>query len=145
MSTFFRKMDIQLILAVGAGGALGSALRYSLSLYFIQDVVISPWPWGTWIANVLGSLLLGLWAGWLTRNSYPAWLQAGVGTGFCGGFTTMSTFVLEWRVLFETPQLLALYVVSSLGLGLLAVALGWYLGVGAKARASVGVKGGDRT
>jgi CrcB protein len=82
------------ILAVGAGGFIGSALRYGLSLA-AQRFSVS-FPHGTLWANILGCLLLGFLSAWaaqtgaLTPPARLFWT-----TGLCGGFTTMSTFMYE--------------------------------------------------
>lgn len=75
---------IPLLVALGAAG--GAPARLLLSHWFDRR-----WPWGIWCVNVAGSVLLG----WLTTRdlSSEAWALAGI--GFCGGFTTYSTFAVQ--------------------------------------------------
>ncbi|MBO4963699.1 MAG: CrcB family protein, partial [Prevotella sp.] len=75
------------ILLVAAGGAVGSVCRYLLS-----SVHVASFPWGTLTVNVLGSLLIGLLAGLSGRGILSPELKLLLVTGFCGGFTTFSTF-----------------------------------------------------
>src|SRR5690606_268963 len=83
-------------------------------------------PWGTWVINALGSLLLGILYAFHSGGliSELLWLMAG--TGFCGAFTTFSTFGYETiRLVAEGRKLrAALYVLSSAGLGVLCVYIG---------------------
>ena len=79
------------LLAVGIGGALGSIIRYLIAL-----AIRSPFPWATLIANFAGSAILGFLAGsayFMTEVKQPFRLMAMV--GFCGGFTTFSTFSFQ--------------------------------------------------
>lgn len=111
------------VLLVAAGGALGSVLRYLVSLGSLA--LLGPgFPWGTLAVNVVGSALIGAAAA--AGLEGPARLL--VVTGILGGFTTFSAFSLETGVLFErSPALAALYVAASVGLGLCAFALAWWL------------------
>jgi len=85
----------------------------------------SVFPWGTFAVNVLGSFLLGAIAAAALGEAWYALL----GTGFCGGFTTFSTFSLETFRLVEegSHEIAARNVALSLGFGLLACYAGWYL------------------
>lgn len=106
-------------LCVGIGSAIGAVGRYWLG-QVIAKVNHSPFPWGTWIVNVMGTLMLGLFAVWFTiRNHDRTWWLV-LGTGFCGGFTTFSTMSIEAVQLFRRDKMLAfVYIGSSLTLGLL--------------------------
>ena len=123
-------MNIFNWLLIGAGGALGSVCRYE-----VQRVLHSrwplPWPVGTAAANVAGCLLAGLLLGLLERHAPAApgsidWRLLTI-TGFCGGFTTFSSFALENTALLRNGQtgLALLYVGGSLAVGLLAAAAGY--------------------
>ncbi|WP_246000759.1 fluoride efflux transporter CrcB [Brevibacillus panacihumi] len=78
--------------AVAVGGAIGSLFRYGLSLLANQP----GWPLGTWLANVLGSFCIGMFAVWGKERGLlsPEWYLL-FATGVMGGFTTFSTFSLE--------------------------------------------------
>ncbi|MCB0914860.1 MAG: fluoride efflux transporter CrcB [Actinobacteria bacterium] len=117
-----------LMFAAMLGAALGAPTRWWLDA-FIGARHNRAFPWGTWTINMLGSLALG-WllgahsAGWLGS----AWLTL-LGTGFCGGFTTYSTFSFETVRLWEqgARRTAVLYLVVSLGSGLALAAIGWQL------------------
>jgi CrcB protein len=80
-------------LLVGLGGALGSNARYWLGHWFKAQPWAQDYFWGTFVINVSGSVLLGLVAA-LFRDRVGAGFLL-LGTGFCGGYTTFSTFSLE--------------------------------------------------
>lgn len=113
-------------LLVAAGGALGSVLRYGMAR-MLPRLQPGTFPWATFCINLLGCLLIGLLAGKLDKS---AWLQstgwALLATGFCGGFTTFSTFALEnIQLLREQDLALAiLYTTLSLTGGLLLCVIG---------------------
>lgn len=106
------------LLAVMAGGAIGSAARWGVSL-------LLPYPWATLAVNILGSALIGLLAAQGVAGTARLFLV----TGVLGGFTTFSAFSLEAALLWErAPWQAALYVAASLGLGLVGFAFGWHAG-----------------
>lgn len=109
------------------GAGLGAPCRWWLDR-LIQSRHDSVFPWGTFSINVLGSLLLGFVLGVGSPNELVLLL----GTGFCGGFTTFSTFGFESvRLAAEGSGAVALLNAgASLSVGLLAAFAGWYLGVG---------------
>lgn len=137
------------LLLVFLGGGAGSALRY------LAGSVAGPWigskaqraphyigwlrgqeprlallPWGTLLVNLLGCLLIGLLSALLTHQSHTSTLALGsrllLVAGFCGGFTTFSTFSAEGLALLRAGHagLYLLYTLLSLLLGLAAVWLG---------------------
>ncbi len=112
------------LLLVLLGGALGAPTRY-LTDVAVQRLHRSSFPWGTWTVNVAGSFVLGLVAA-----GAATWTETLVGTGFCGALTTFSTFGYETVRLAEEGETATAtaYVVGSLVVGLLAAALGWWLG-----------------
>ncbi|MEX2599470.1 MAG: CrcB family protein [Dehalococcoidia bacterium] len=106
--------------AVAVGGALGAILRYGINTW----ASFTPLPVGTVLENVLGSLLLGLLAGYFMQRTARAWVRAGLGAGFCGGFTTMSTFASDLVYLgsdYNTAAVLGYLLLSLIG----GIGLAW--------------------
>ncbi|XKG54921.1 fluoride efflux transporter CrcB [Vreelandella aquamarina] len=110
-------MRLNPYLAVGLGSALGSVLRYCVSLASTA-MLGSHFPWGTLLVNVCGSCLIGWLAAKASRtpHGFLARQQPLLVAGFCGGFTTFSLFSLETLHLTQQGSLaLALmYGVGSL-------------------------------
>ena len=114
---------------VALGGAVGAATRFAIAQW-----AGARWgwtfPWGTLAVNITGSLAIGLVMTLLVaRGADPAFRLLLV-TGFLGGYTTFSAFSFETLTLLEARRwdAAALYVGGSVGLGLLATALGLALG-----------------
>lgn len=110
------------------GGGIGSLLRYTISYMMSKYCSTGAFPIGTFLVNGLGCLLIGYFAGiFLKEDSVLKFLLI---TGFCGGFTTFSTFSLENYNLWQQGEYfyLSLYVFLSIVIGLLATMLGFYLG-----------------
>lgn len=120
---------IRSFLFVGLGGGIGAVCRYWGQQLVLRYLPMS-FPLGTFLVNVLGCLLMGVLLGFFERHpaTSAAW-RLSLTTGFCGGFTTFSTFAYENLALGRSGELavLACYAVGSLLLGLLAVALGLWL------------------
>lgn len=120
------RIDWRLVAAVAIGGALGSVARYLLGAY-IQDRVSIALPVGTLVINVAGSLLLGFFVRLgLDTSAVSPEVRFFLTTGFCGGFTTFSTFSYETFRLVEDAEYgtAGFYVVASVVLSLLGCALG---------------------
>jgi CrcB protein len=118
---------IKNILLIGLGGGLGSIARYAtsqLALKYLSSTI----PYGTFIANILGSLLIGIFLAVLIENPSQNFKLLLV-TGFCGGYTTFSTFTYENFSYLQNGQvgLFLLYSLGSITLGLLAVFVGFSL------------------
>lgn len=117
-------------LIVGAGGFIGSILRYWIS-ELGQRLVGDAFPLGTLVVNVLGCLVIGTVWGMV---EYGGWFRPEtrlfITTGILGGFTTFSTFGYETFALVHDKQYTAAVtnVGASLALGLGAVVLGWMAG-----------------
>ena len=117
------------VLLISAGAVLGANARYWLGVLFAR-VATPGFPWATLTINVSGSLLLGGFIGWSVRQMpHPGWSLV-VAVGFCGAYTTFSTFGYEvFAMLQEGSAGQAIgYVAGSVLLGLGAVALGWGAG-----------------
>lgn len=114
------------LLIVSVGSFFGGGARYAVSKA-VQGCVAGAFPLGTMTVNVLGCLIIGFlsglqWtSGWM--NPHTRLLLT---TGFCGGFTTFSTFMQETSTLAKDGSTLisAAYVVASLALGFGAVVAG---------------------
>lgn len=109
---------IRNILLVAIGGAIGSVCRYLLS-----GINVASWPWGTFAVNILGSLFIGLLVGLVSKGIVSPEIKLLLVTGFCGGFTTFSTFANESYSMMKAGDVLmtALYVGASVIIGILAV------------------------
>lgn len=116
-------------LLVLAGGAIGAPARYLIDL-FVQSRHRFALPLGTLGVNALGSFALGLLASLSAHGELAGWVLTLAGTGFCGALTTFSTFSFETLRLVESGRAWAAAgnVALSLGAGLAAVCLGWWLG-----------------
>ncbi len=115
------------LLLVVVGAAVGAPSRWLLDQR-VQSRWARAFPLGTLTINVLGCALLGLLLGLASRGTATPELVALVGTGFCGGFTTYSTFGFETLRLAEDGARLEAFlnVAVSLTLGLAASFAGWY-------------------
>lgn len=117
------------LLLVASGGALGSMLRYGVGRWAIA--LIGPgFPFGTFVVNILGGLLMGLLAGWLARSGENGEeLRLLLGVGVLGGFTTFSAFSLEVYNMITRAEvvLAAAYAISSMAGSVLAVLAGVWL------------------
>ena len=122
-------MNAQLLLAIAAGGALGSVGRFVASSA-VGHALGTAWPWGTLAVNVIGGFAIGLLAGLMAmRWSVSLELRGFLITGILGGFTTFSAFSLEVMTLIERQAWLSAgtYVVASVGLSLAAAFTGLWM------------------
>ena len=117
------------ILLVGIGSFFGGALRYAVSL-IMKNITVQTFPWATLSVNLIGCFLLGLiFALFGKFSSVNSTMCLLLTTGFCGGFTTFSTFANESLQMLQSGNFLGfvVYVLASLILGIALVALGYYL------------------
>lgn len=115
-------------LLVFLGGGLGSGLRYLLS-FFLQSKK-SGFPFGTFAANILGSLLIGILLALFIKNQeWEQQYKLLAVVGFCGGFTTMSSFSAENIQFLREGNfgMFAIYIVLTIAICLLCTFLGFQL------------------
>ena len=116
------------LLLVGFGGFIGSILRYLLSKLNLYWHFLSL-PLGTLSVNVLGSFIIGLLVGVSSKSEFISPdIRLFLMVGFCGGFTTFSSFTNENLMLIQNGQIFSalLYTGLSLFLGFVAVYMGYF-------------------
>jgi len=115
-------------LLVAAGGALGSMARYGLGVAAGRLAPNAAWPWGTFGANLIGGLCMGLLVGWmaLKAGAHQEAIRLFAAVGVLGGFTTFSSYSLEAALMIERRDygLAAAYVVGSVVLAIAALFVG---------------------
>ncbi|WP_372932991.1 fluoride efflux transporter CrcB [Mariniphaga sediminis] len=117
---------LRTVMLVGAGGFIGSVMRYLLQ-YYVEKGLASTFPWGTLIANVVGSFIIGIVFALAEKgNLMNAEWRIFLAVGICGGFTTFSSFAYNNFTMIKEQALgsLLLNVGASLFFGILAVYLG---------------------
>jgi CrcB protein len=113
---------LKTIFYIALGGGLGSVLRY-LTTVVMNKNVQATFPYATFVTNIFGCLLIGLFFGYLEKqNTVSPDLKLFLITGFCGGYTTFSAFSNENVQLLQSNQILIafLYISLSVFLGLMA-------------------------
>jgi CrcB protein len=114
------------LLIVGAGSFVGGILRYLTQLY-VQKIYPSSIPLGTLAANIIGCFIIGIIYGLAERGNYLSpEMRLLLATGFCGGYTTFSSFAAENVSLLQSGEFFyaAVYILLSVILGFIAVYLG---------------------
>jgi len=116
---------MRILLLVGAGGFIGSVLRY-LAAQFVQNKFLSAFPFGTLSVNVIGCFAIGCIFALAEKGNLSAEWRLFLATGICGGFTTFSAFSIETISLMKEGQMTGafLYILASIALGLGATFLG---------------------
>lgn len=114
---------------VMVGGAIGAGARHLVGQVMLAR--LGPgFPWWTFSINILGSLLMGVLIGWLAlRGGSSDATRLFLGVGILGGFTTFSSFSMEFWLLFERGQTMqaAAYVLGSVLIGIAACGLGLFV------------------
>jgi CrcB protein len=116
------------LLLVMTGGAIGAGFRYQLARVAEQQLG-GIFPWGTWIANLLGGLLMGVLAGVLVSEGPQGEpLRLFLGIGMLGGFTTFSAFSLEMAQMIERGDIAVAgaYAVSSVAGSVVMLLVGFW-------------------
>lgn len=120
---------LRVLLLIGLGGFLGSVLRFAVSRMFIA-VHFTSFPIATFLVNIVGSFIIGLLFAWNYKNGglSDEW-RLFLATGFCGGFTTFSSFAFENLELLQNGniQMFFFYALLSIALSLGAVYLGFVI------------------
>jgi CrcB protein len=116
------------LVEVGAGGLIGAPARFVVD-QLVNSRTRGVFPWGTYVINATGAFILGLISGLVLYQGLGHLPSALIGTGFCGAYTTFSTFSWETVRLIEegTPSAAIWNIAGSLVAGLLAAAAGMAL------------------
>lgn len=114
------------LLAIAFAGAIGSVLRYMLGVG-VQRIAHVGFPVGTLVVNVTGCILVGALAAHFLNDETEPVLRAALTVGFCGGFTTFSTFSLETFGLIAADNWpkAAAYIVASVAVCIVGTAVGF--------------------
>jgi len=127
---FYQDSDVNSMLIVAVGGAVGSVFRYLVGVWAVR--LFGPaFPWGTLAINITGSFAIGLFLEMILRRfGGSTELRLLLMTGLCGGFTTFSSFSLDFVGLVERGaiQMGIVYVIASVVLSILATFLGLFIG-----------------
>jgi len=120
------RLPNRVLAAVAVGGASGTAARYGLGLLF-PGTAASGFPWTTFAVNVSGCLAIGVLAGTLDRARTPhPLIRPLLGSGFLGGYTTLSTYADQTRALMLSGRwsIAAAYVLGTLVAAMVSVWFG---------------------
>ncbi|TMM53164.1 fluoride efflux transporter CrcB [Maribacter algarum] len=116
------------LLLVFFGGGIGSILRFLISKNF--NNYFQHFFLGTFLVNIIGCLLIGIILGFSLKSDYLTQNQTLLlSTGFCGGFTTFSTFAFEKHSLLKAGEIMhfSIYTITSIVIGVIAIAIGLWV------------------
>ena len=116
------------LLLVFLGGGIGSLLRFVISKTF--NTYFQHFYLGTFLVNILGCLIIGIVLGLSYKNNILTQNQTLLlTTGFCGGFTTFSTFAFEKHTLLKAGEFFnfSLYLIASIVVGIIAISIGLWI------------------
>ncbi len=116
------------VLLVFIGGGTGSVARYLISKYLNSSSAAI--PYGTFTANILGCLIIGIILGLALKNSVMSQNTVTfLATGFCGGFTTFSTFAYENQTLLKSGDYVSflVYAIGSFAIGIILIFIGMFI------------------
>jgi CrcB protein len=118
-------MNLPSIVSVSIGAAMGGVFRFFISDWFKPQ--LGRFPIATCSINILGSFLLGIIVAWSLKNPMPTSIKLFLTTGFCGGFTTFSTFSMDWLGLMQRGHIMmgTTYVLVSVLGGLFFAWIGF--------------------
>lgn len=118
-------MMLKNLLLVAIGGALGSVSRYLIGVIINQN----NFPYATLVVNMVGSFCIGLIMAYLLKQQENNFWRLLLTTGFCGGFTTFSTFTWETLQLLQQHKIFTavIYAAISFIAGIAAVFTGYYI------------------
>lgn len=106
---------MKILFLVGLGGFLGSVSRYGLS-HYVDAHMLSSFPYGTMLVNIAGCFIIGIIYALSTDGGVTPEARLLLATGFCGGFTTFSSFSYESITLLQDGQFLYAFAYSGLSL-----------------------------
>lgn len=117
---------IKIFASIFIGGGLGSVIRYGIQQLLHERIVVYSFPWATFIVNVTGSFLIGLFYAISSKFDMPAEIRTFLTAGLCGGFTTFSTFSNDGVEMLRQGEssMCLIYILLSVMLGIAACFLG---------------------
>lgn len=120
----------KILIAIFLGGGTGSVLRYFVQVALHERITSYCFPWATFIVNILGSFLIGLFYALSARFNLSTEIRLLLTVGLCGGFTTFSTFSNDGMILIKQGfyGMFFLYTLLSVALGLIATLTGGAFG-----------------